>query len=297
MKILSRVVTALAAIGCLSLSSCSSGTEGASEEKISNALAVEMDPGLEIEDIEIKATDSLGTDVNPRFRTRSKVSITYTEDFYRANGKLDGQPLVTQVAKAGDTVSGDVITLSTPQGDDWRVEIERLEFPPIQGQAASQFGNSPFLVEGSDEYHATVEKLAEADAKAEAERVRKVADLKARLSGAWVSSQPLTKNGAVYEHRGLQTGYRLKLDPADGEVGTGTATMYVYSRPDDDMTTDIGYAIDESGDFATITFNRGAYHRQLRTDVGRGRKWQLNADGQMTTSFGRDVWLAQLKKQ
>lgn len=297
MRMIYRVFAALAAIGCLSLSSCSSGSEGASEEKISNALAVELDPGLEIKDIEIKATDSLGTDVNPRFRTRSKVSVIYTEDFYRANGKLDGRPLVTQVAKAGDTVSGDVISLSTPQGDDWRVQIERLEFPPIQGQAASQFGNTPFLVEGSEEYNATMKKLAEADAKEEAERARKVADLKARLTGAWVSSQPLTKNGAVYEHRGFQTGYKLALNPTDGNVGTGTAKMYVYSRPDDDMTTDIGYAIDESGDFATITFNGAAYHRRLRTDVGRGRKWQLNADGQMSMSFGRDVWLAQLKKQ
>lgn len=297
MKIMYRIVTALAAIGCLSLSGCSSGPDGASEEKISNALAVELDPGLEIKDIEIKATDSLGTDVNPRFRTRSTVSITYAEDFYRAKGKLDGKPLVTQVAKAGDTVSGDVITLSTPQGDDWRVQIERLEFPPIQGQAASQFGNSQFLVEGSEEYDATVKKLAEADAKLEAERAQKVADLKARLVGTWGSSQPVTKNGAVYEHRGLQTGYKLNLNPADGNVGTGTAKMYVYSQPDDDMTTSIGYAIDESGDFATITFNGGAYHRQLRTNVGRGRKWQLNADGQMTASFGRDVWLAQLKKQ
>lgn len=297
-RISQAAFAAFAAISLSSLPACSSAPDGASEEQITNALAVELDPGLEVEDVEVKATESLGTEVDPRFRTRSTVTIAYEEDFYRRTGEIDGKPLVEKVADAGDTISGDLITVSTPQGDDnWRVQIERVEFPRIEGKAASQFGNSQFVIEGSEEHQSLSAQVAEAEAQAEAERIQKIADLSAQLAGTWVSSQPMTQDGAVYEHRGLQTGFELALNPTDGTVGTGTAKMYVFSRPTDSVSTDVGYAIDESGDFATVTFNRGAYHRQLRTDAGRRMQWRLTPDGQMRAESGRTVWVSQLRKQ
>lgn len=291
------VLAAVAAISICAVSACSGGHEGASEQDISNALAVQLDPGLEVREVEITATEALGSEVDPRFRTRSSVTVAYEEDFYRQTGEIDGRPLLTRVAAAGDTLTGDLITVSTPRGDNWRVQVQRVEFPPIQGRAESQFGNSRFVVEGSEEHQTLTAQLEEAEAQAEAERARKVAELSALLAGTWRSSQPVTRDGTVYQHRGLQTGYHLSLNAPDGMVGTGTAEMYVFSQPDDSVTTDVGYVIDPSGEFATLTFNSGAYHRQLRTNAGRNMEWRLTSDGRMTANVGRTEWAVQLRKQ
>lgn len=289
---------ALAVFSLSSLSACSSSPGGASEEQIANTLAIELEPGVEVEDVEVKATDSLGTEVDPRFRTRSTVTVVYEEDFYRQNGRIDGKPLVKKVAEKGDTVTGSLVTVATPRGEDnWRIQIERLDMPPLEGKAASQFGEGKFVVEDSKEHAALTKKLADEEAKEKAEQEQKVADLSRKLAGTWSSNQPLTKDGAVYAYRGYQTGFELTLNPADGNVGTGTAKMYVFSQPEESKTTNVGYVIDESGDFATITFNGNNYHRVLRTDVGRNMRWRLNADGQMTATSYRSVWIAQLKKR
>lgn len=293
-----RVVAAFAAFSLSVLSACSSPQEGASAEQISSALAVELTSGLEVRDLEVTAIEPLGTDESPRFRTRSTAIIAYTEDFYREIGEIDGRPLVTRVASAGDTLSGTLVTMSTPQGDEnWRVQFERVDFPPMQGEAASRFGSREVVVEGSDEYEAIRTRIAEEEAAAEAARLQRVADLTAALAGRWVSSAPVTRDGAVYEHRGYQAGYELNLEPANGNTGTGTGSMYVYSQPDDSVSTGVGYTIDESGEFATVTFSGRAYHRQLRTNAGRGMQWRLTADGRMTAQSGRETWVAQLSKQ
>jgi len=293
-----HIAAALAILSLSALSACSSPQEGASDEQISNALAVELASGLEVRELEVVAIESLGTDDSPLFRTRSTATVAYTEDFYREIGTIDGRPLVERVASAGDTISGTVVTTSTPQGDEnWRVRFERLEFPPIAGQAASQLGSSQYVVEGSDEYEAISTRIAEEEAAAEAARLQRVSDLTAALAGRWVSSAPVTRDGAVYEHRGYQAGYELNLEPANGNTGTGTGSMYVYSQPDDSVSTGVGYTIDESGEFATLTFSGRAYHRQLRTNAGRGMQWRLTADGRMTAQSGRETWVAQLSKE
>lgn len=298
MKFNKFTFAAIAVLTFSALSACSSPQEGASAEQISSALAVELTSGLEVRDVEVTAIEALGTEESQRFRARSTAIIAYTEDFYRENGVIDGRPLVARTASAGDTISGTVVTVSTPQGDNnWRIQFERVDFPSIQGQAASQFGNASFVVEGSEEYQAITTRIAEEEAAAEAARLQRVADLTAALAGRWASSAPVTRDGVVHEYRGFQTGYELELQPANGNTGTGTGSMYVYSQPEDSVSTGVGYTIDESGEFATLTFSGNAYHRQLRTNAGRGLQWRLTADGTMTAQSGREVWVAQLGRQ
>lgn len=304
-----KLIISLLCIGLLI--SCSSNDEGASAEQIGNAFAMQLPTGLEVDDVEIQVAENLGTKVEPEFQTRSKVTLRYAENFYEqinTGFKLD-KPVVKQISSEGDVITGTLITSSRLNGEKWDVYIEKRNFPPVYGKAESQFGVSGFVMDGSDEHKALIEKFeedqrvaAELKAKKEAEeaeaRKQRIADLREALTGRWVAKQPAIHNGKVWASRkGGQLGIQLEIEAGEGQVGAGKGILYDYNKPADELIVPISFKIDESGNFAALTFTKDVEHDSLQFGVGPRFQWKMTADGALSFDGTRNEWELVLEKE
>ena len=295
---------------CIGLLIGCSNNEGASAEQIGNALAMQLPTGLEVDDVEIQVAENLGTKVEPAYQTRSKVTLRYTENFYEqinSGRKLD-KAVVKQISSEGDVIIGTLITSSRLNGENWDVYIEKRNFPAVYGRAESQFGVSGFVMDGSDEHKALIEKYeedlrlaSELKAKKEAEeaaaRKQRVAELRQTLTGTWAAKQPAVHNGKVWASRkGGQLGIQLNLEEGEGQVGSGTAILYDYNNPVDELEVPVSFKIDDSGEYAALTFTKDVEHESLRFGVGPRYQWKLTGDGSLTYDASRNQWSLSLEK-
>ena len=294
-----RYTELLAAAGGLALmmTACSSA-EGASEADIRDKLELEMDPGFEVASLDVTASENTGTEVEPVWRSRSDVEFRLAENFYKRVGSIDGVAVVRQVASKGDTISGHFITSASEKANgDWNVRFVRNDIPWIDGKPESSFGVSKFVVEDSPEHQAALAKQKDKAAKAEAEQKQKFDAAKSHFVGTWRSTQPLVYRGSVWKsNNGTQAGYELKLDPSEGDAGTGTIWLYDYANPQDRVSSPVGYKIADDGESASIQVNQSVRHDNMR-DYLADRTWQLSRDGEMTRGSGRFQYRFAMKKQ
>lgn len=158
------------------LAACGSSVDGPGEGDIRDAIAIDLPPGIEIADLEVKVAQNKGDEIEPQWRTRSDVEFRLTEDFVQRVGNADGKAVVKVMKESGETISGVVYTMAEPIGEDWKIDIERVQMPDIRGRAASNFDD--YVIENSDDHKAAIEadkaaeKEAEEEARAEAARQR-----------------------------------------------------------------------------------------------------------------------------
>jgi hypothetical protein len=293
----SLIAKSLIVFSAFGLAACGETVDGPPASEIESALKIDMPTGVEVTSVKLEAAENVGSEIEPRYRSRSKVELRLTEDYYERVGSVDGKPLVKKTAERGDTISGVLITQSEPAGDnDWKVDIERLQVPPTRGQAESSFGDE-VIEENSDAHKEAIE--AEKTKQADEERKAKEEQEASRRAfiGTWTSSQPTLRRDVVYTANDRQMGIKLNLAAPSGDVGTGTATFYTYGNETESVPVPISYVIDKSGDFARITFTERATHQGLSLSIYKDSTWYLREDGTFTDSrSGRGTWVSQLSK-
>ncbi len=289
------------------LAACSGGSDGADEQQIANALALRLNAGMEVTNVETQVSENRGSQVEPDFQARSLVEIRFTEDFYVRQGRLGGVDVVTQSFSKGDIIKGTVITSSTLNGERWDVGFERIDLPSIQGEAESLIGPG-FVVQGSNAHEALIAKVEaereqaaqEARKKAEQEaqqRADRIADFRQAITGTWAARHPAFHNGQMWVGRnGGKMGIQLQFDGGDGAVGQGTGVLYDFENPVDELLVPIGYKVDDSGSFLTLNFTQNVEHQGLRFSVGPRGTWKMSRDGQLSFSAYNNNWTLELEK-
>ncbi|EKE82883.1 LCCL domain-containing protein [Idiomarina xiamenensis] len=277
---------------CLTLVGCSGANEGASADDIEKALMLDLKAGLSVDDVEIQVTENVGDKIDPKWRTRSTVSIRFDEDFFERVGSVADTAVVRKVASAGDTLSGSLITRSTPRGEDnWSVTIERLDMAAIPGNAASQFGVNGFVVEGSSEHETLLAQAEQQRQQAEAERLQAqqqaqakrqaaIQQLRQQLNGTWSATGPMLNNGAIWSNNSAQKmALEVVLPAGDEAIGEGSLVMYDYDSPWIQTVAPMSFKIADDGSAMNINLTRDTRFDALNFTLYRGTDITLNDDG------------------
>lgn len=276
---------------------CGKSFDGPGEDKIGEFLKLNLPEGLSADDIEIQAAQNIGDEIEPKFRTRTKITLVTTEDFARRTGSVGDRPVVKIVKKKGEEIPAILFTRSEPIGDDdWNVEQERLEFKPFAGGAAmrlSMFDN--YVIEGSDQ-----EKQAIADEKARKAEEQKqhdaeLAEARKAFFGTWKTNQPLMRYGSIYSGNGVQVGMSFQLDPGTDGFGTGIGRLYDFNDPSKWAQSKISYTVDGSGNFATINFSSRTQHDEIPFYISANTNWRLSKDGDVSIPGNRQ-WTTHMSK-
>ena len=309
----------------LTLAACQDEEQGADAAAIGKALAMELPAGLTVDDATREAVETAGTEVEPVYHARATVTLRLTEDFYRETGRLRDMPVVEPVAAAGDTVSGVVISESTPSGDGWTVNLVRTDFPKLDGRAESTYGVKGFVLAGSAEHDALVaeieaerrkaeaaRKKAEQEAKAarekaereaarraaqaEEERQARVAALRKQMTGTWVSVAPVQRDGDIWASRdGGRLGYQFGIPSGTETIGTGQGALFDFENPVDEVVYPIIFKVAEDGRSITVQFKKEVQHESLDLTTG-ATPWSVFPDGRMELKGRRSTWSNRLEK-
>ena len=288
---MTAIRTVILSASVLALAACGPSVEGPGENDIAEFLEMELPEGVDVENIEIVAAQNVGDEIEPVYRTRTKITLELEEDYAERVDTIGDRPVVKVVAEAGTEYEGILFTRGEPIGDsDWSVEQERLQIRSMKGRPLSSFDN--YVIEGSAEEKTAREEAKREEAAAEKRAAEELTAARKSFTGNWTASQPLTRNGSVYSSRGQQIGISFNLGANEDGFGKGTATLFDFGNPAISAQVPVNYVVDGSGRFAQVTFLERAAHDDIRTSIGSGTVYRLNPDG--SANNGR--WGIKLKK-
>ena len=298
----------LAGLVVLSLAACSKAGDGPTEKDISNALALKLPAGIEVDDLDIQVSENMGNKVEPDYETRSNVTLKLTDDFYQVVRHVLDKDVVHKTFSKGQTIDGTLITDATMQGDHWNITFKRMDVANVTGTPGRQFAPNSYVLDDSSDYKALLQKQAqqEADQAKEAaveqakeakEKAARIDVLRKQIVGAWVAREPAIHNGASWAaNNGNRLGIELTLNPGTDTSGDGTGVIYNFNNPGNQVSVPVGYVLDDSGQFATITFGRDVTLQSVGFEVGPSGPWKLSGDGKLTIGPDNNNWLVVLEK-
>jgi hypothetical protein len=292
----------------LVLGACSS-TPGPSGQDIGKALSLKLPTGVQVDGVDVQVSENDGSKVEPRYESRSKVKLEFSENFYDVTGHLGGKAVVKQSLAKGGTITGTLITSATPRGDDgWDIDFERIDIPHISGMAESQFQPDSFVVADSDAYKALQDKLAaeqkqaqEAAAQKEAAAAKEAADriaaLQKQIVGTWAAKFPMLHGNSIWaSNDNKKLGIQIRFDASDGTVGQGVGVLYDFETPALEATVPIGYVIDPSGQFVTLTFTSNVQAPGVDFRTGPNSQWKFTPDGKLVNASYSGNWMVQMER-
>lgn len=289
-------VHSILAVSCaaLALSSCGPSFDGPQTDDIDQFLEMELPEGIDAQDIEIQAAQNVGDEIEPVFRTRSKLSLVLEEDYAERVDTIDDRPVIKITKKKGTELPAILFTRSEPIGDDdWNIENERLEWKLVKGSPVSLY-DEPIL-EGSEEEKAAREAAKKKAAEEEREQQAKFAAAQKAFVGNWKASQPLMNYGSVYSRGGTQIGISFDLGPNSDGFGKGTGRVYDFNKPSVRAQSDVTYTVNENGSLATVTFLSRARNDDLPWYITEGTNFSLNSEGNVSIGGSRR-WTIKMSK-
>lgn len=280
------------AVGCLALAACGKSHEGPDEDDLAGFLEMDLGEGLAADDIEVVAAQNIGDEIEPVYRTRATLDVVLEEDFAQRVDMIGDRPVVKVVAEKGTEYPAELFTRAEPIGDDWTIRRERLRAPNRKGAPLSRF--TDYVIEGTPEEKQALEQFKRDEAEAEKRAAARLASARSGFAAQWKASQPLKQRGSVYSYRGQQIGLSFDLKPGEDGFGRGSGRVYDFSDPSVFAQSDVTYTVDDSGDFATVTFLSRAQHDDLGFYVPEGTNFRLTDDGKADMNRGR--WSIAMKK-
>ncbi len=216
------------------------------------------------------------------------------EDFAKVEDYVDERPVVKITKKKGTEIPALLLTHGEPIGDDdWKMQIERLDFKIFDGERLSAFENP--IIKGSDEEKVAIEAAKKKAAEEEREEKAKVAAAQRAFVGNWKASQPLMTYGSVYSSNGVQVGLSFNLGPNSDGFGRGTALVYDFNKPSVPARSDVTYTVNDDGSLATVTFLSRAQNDAVPWYVSEDTSFNLTSDGNATVGgYGR--WTIKMSK-
>ncbi|MFU8897188.1 MAG: LCCL domain-containing protein [Gammaproteobacteria bacterium] len=314
----SRHLTVLVFVitAAMALAACSRQADGPSRDDVETALKMELGGFVEVRRIEIVASQDTGSEVSPARRLRFKAQVALKEPTYEVASTLQSTTGTTRVLnlahKAGTKVEMHGIADARKKGERWdvhRVHIES-EAPLVGGAFLASFGAN-VVISGSQEERELEARIAEErrareQAAREAERLAaeqaaarqaKIAAFGEALAGTWSAKDPAIHNGSIWSNRdGATLGIELVLAAPSGTHGEGNGVVYDFRSPFREMILPVSYVIDDSGEFATVSFMQGGGHPTLGFRIDTRSKWRLTSSGELRNAVRGNDWLIRLEK-
>lgn len=280
------------AVLSLALCACGKSFEGPDEGDLAGFLEMDLPEGYEADDIEIVAAQNIGDEIEPVYRTRANLDLVLEEDFAERVDTVGDRPVVKVVAEQGTEYPAVLFTRAEPIGDEWTIRKEELKAGTRKGRPLSSF--TDYIIEGSDEEKQALEAQKREDAEAKKKAAERLAAARRGFAAKWTASQPLKRRGSVYSRNGQQIGISFDLKPGEDGFGRGTGRVYDLANPSTFAQSDVTYTVDDSGDFATVTFLSRAQHDELGFYISEGTNLKLTEDGKADINNGR--WSIAMKK-
>lgn len=300
----------MAAAFLLSAAACSKSGDGPTEDQISSALALKLPDGVDVTDVDIQVSENDGTKVEPVYKTRAKVELKLSENFYEVTGHILDKDVVRKTLSEGDTMKGTVITSATQKPDDsWDIAFDRMDIPAITGIAENKLTPHGYVEQGSSDYDALVKKneqevekatklAAQQAAEQAKERQERISNLSKAIVGSWASRFPAFHNGQMWagSQSGRKFGMEVTFDPPTGNQGQGSGVIYDFENPAERVSGPIGYVLDDSGKFVTFNFPSDLNEPVVGFTANSGSEWKLSPDGTLLTGSNSNIWSLQMEK-
>jgi hypothetical protein len=195
-----------------SLVACSES--GPSSDEISKAIKSNLPAFIDLNDLSIEATENIGTETEPNFKSRIVGELKFLDDTFEIVGHVGGVPIVKKLIHEGTKRKVFGYSDSKFRQGKWITNI-RYEPSPLQGigrlkSAFAKFfvANSPELAKRQDEI-----KVAKAEAERkrqeairlekerraelERQRIEKLKAQRKELIGIWESDSPILQKSRV----------------------------------------------------------------------------------------------------
>lgn len=290
-----RAYSILAApCAAFALSSCGPSFKGPQSEDIDQFLEMELPEGIDAQEIEIQAAQNEGDEIEPIYRTRSKLRLVLEEDYAERVDTIDDRPVIKITKKKGAELPAVLFTRSKPIGDDdWNIENEKLVWKLVKGSPVSLYDDP--ILEGSEEEKSAREVAKKKAAEEEREQKSKFAAAQRAFVGNWKAIQPLMTYGSVYSRGGTQIGIRFDLGPNSDGFGKGTGLVYDFNKPSVAAQSEVTYTVNENGSRATVTFLSRARNEDLPWYITEGTNFNLSSDGDAAIGSNKR-WTIKLSK-
>lgn len=147
---------------CLSLlgvmaSGCGSQDVGPSDKRISKAIQVELPGFLELNELNIEASENVGSEVEPIVRTRFSGALRLREPLYQVERTILGKSVLSEVVSQGEEVKLFGVSTAELQQEQWRVEFDDIDLSPkLAGESLGSFRTGEFVFAGSTEEAALI---------------------------------------------------------------------------------------------------------------------------------------------
>lgn len=265
-------------IAVTALAACGKSVEGPQTDDISELLEMELPEGIDVDDIEIQAAQNEGDEIEPEYRTRSKLTLELVEDWAQAHGSVGDRPIVKVTREAGTEFPAILFTRATPIGDDdWDVEVERLDMKGLKGAPLSSYDD--YIIAGSEEEAEAKKELVAREKEEEREREAELEKARSAFAGTWKATRPLTNYGSVFSRNGKQVGVSFDLKPGQDGFGRGTGRVYDFNNPGIYAETDVTYVVRDDGKSAVVTFLDRARNDDVPFWTRQSTNWVLQSDG------------------
>ncbi|MFV1468261.1 hypothetical protein VBY75_11315 [Idiomarina sp. HB] len=217
----------------LFIGGCSEESSQPSEEKIENALAMKLEPGVSISELNIEVSKKVENANIPEVVSRSTFELTFNENFYEQIDSVKETPVVKLVASKGETLQGTIVTRSVIFGEKgWNTAVESIEVAQILGKAESQYGKNGFFIDQSSEHRELVAKIKEEERLVEEARRAKMLELREALTGKWSTDEPMLSNGNVWSGSSERNmAFEVTIPKGTEVSGEASVTMYDYDSP------------------------------------------------------------------
>jgi len=235
------------------LSGCFKNQIGPTEDDFKTYLEQKFSKGLTITDIEIIASQNLGTDVEPVVKSRIKGEFRLVEDFYKYSNRVSGKDVLVKIADEGTKMDLFGLSVSKLESNIWNIRFTELEIKPdVKGRPLSHWAKGSYVIKGSSEEKALIIKQEAANA---AWR-HKMQTLRTFMTGKWVSQKPIVEHNDQYVSIGGMVGsgtrehiiYSLNIPPGTDLEGTATATLFGSKNLHKPITVEVSYKIFDIGE-------------------------------------------------
>jgi predicted Holliday junction resolvase-like endonuclease len=206
------------------------GEDKPEESDISKKLILSIPSYLTVSDIDIGVSENTGTKVEPVYASRFKGVLETTESLYEIKSRILNKLVLVEKIPSGTKIKIHGITVSTLDGDKWKVRFKSLKIPTMNGKSISDFEVGSFVIFGSKEEENLKKQKVEQDKKeAEERKAREIKEAEERKAREIKEAEKAEKAEIkrIKDYKFIT--YILKSGEAiEGEAGEGTSIKWPF---------------------------------------------------------------------
>ncbi|WP_077285478.1 cell envelope integrity protein TolA [Cognaticolwellia aestuarii] len=253
----------------IALTGCLQSTSEPNVNDISDAIKFKLPNKFILKELKIDVQQNLGNEVEPKYATRFRGTVTLTENLYKIEYKILGKDVLSKTSDKNTDYEIFGTTNSKLALDKWQVSVDNIDIQPLPtGKSLTNWGTTNFVISGSPGEKSLVsrqEEMLQAKKEREAKlKAEKEKEAQQRIELAKKKEQKVHKNklALVGKWKGkymceILTDFEIELSEF-GEILVGSFTFYKSEG------TGIYTIIGDVTEDGLILFQPRAWKKQLK---------------------------------